>query len=114
MCSSWSACCRSDEAGGPECRPYVVANSSAVGAGLRPARTALSLCYTHMDACRSAQAASWWQRADQLIRDLPEGPEHGLHAWFAGRMRGDAGDIDGHQAQAQKALDIANTDRSRS
>ena len=69
--------------------------------------TALSLCYTHMDACRSAQAASWWQRADQLIRDLPEGPEHGLHAWFAGRMRGDAGDIDGHQAQAQKALDIA-------
>ena len=65
-------------------------------------RTALSLCYTHMDACEPSPAASWWQRADELIASLPEGPEHGLHAWFAGRARGDAGDIDGQEQHAQR------------
>ena len=71
------------------------------------ARTALSLCYTHMDVCEPSLAASWWHRADELIASLPEGPEHGLHAWFAGRARGDAGDIDGHEKHAQHALEIA-------
>ncbi len=71
------------------------------------ARTALSLCYTHMDACQSSPAASWWRRAGELITALPEGPEHGLHAWFAGRARGEAGDIDGHEQHAQHALEIA-------
>jgi len=70
-------------------------------------RTALSLCYTHMDACEPSPAASWWQRADELIVGLAEGPEHGLHAWFAGRARGEAGDLEGHQLHAQRALEIA-------
>lgn len=69
-------------------------------------RTALGLCYTHMDACESSQATTWWRRADELISDLPEGPEHGLHAWFAGRARGDEGDLDGHEEHARRALDI--------
>lgn len=70
-------------------------------------RTALGLCYTHMDACESSPAASWWRRAEELISALPEGPEHALHAWFAGRACGDAGDLDGHERQAQRALEIA-------
>lgn len=70
-------------------------------------RTALGLCYTHMDACQFSAAKSWWRRADVLIVDLPEGPEHGLHAWFAGRARGEAGDLEAHELHATRALEIA-------
>lgn len=70
-------------------------------------RTALSLCYAHMDACEPSPAASWWRRADALIGSLPEGPEHALHAWFEGRACGERGDLDGHEQNAQRALDIA-------
>lgn len=69
-------------------------------------RTALGLCYTHMDACKPAQAAAWWQRADELIAQLPECPEHGLHAWFAGRTCGEQGDLEGHKRYAQRALEL--------
>jgi len=71
------------------------------------ARTALNLCYTHMDRCRSAQASSWWRRADELVVDLPDCPEHGLHAWFAGRACGDVGDVEGQAQHASRALEIA-------
>jgi len=71
------------------------------------ARTALALCYAHMDACEAALATSWWRRADGLIASLPEGPEHGLHAWFAGRACGGAGDHEGHEQHAQRAVEIA-------
>ncbi len=70
------------------------------------ARAALGLCYAHLDACAPAQGAAWWRRADELIAGIPEGPEHGLHAWFSGRERGNQGDLEGHEACARRALEI--------
>lgn len=69
-------------------------------------RTALGLCHAHLDACNPAQAAAWWRRADELIASLPESPEHGLHAWFAGRACGEQGDLEGHMRYAKRALEI--------
>jgi hypothetical protein len=76
-------------------------------------RTALGLCHAHMDACNSAQSAAWWQRADELIAPLPESPEHGLHAWFAGRACGDQGDLEGHKRHAQRALEVGRRFKDR-
>jgi tetratricopeptide (TPR) repeat protein len=70
-------------------------------------RTALLLCYTHMDSGEKSLAGSWWQRADAMILDVPEGPEHALHAWFAGRACGEQGDLEAQRTFAQKALEIS-------
>lgn len=70
-------------------------------------RTALALCHANADADNQAVASSWWIRADTLIGELGEGPEHGLHALFQARMRGLDGDLDGQEEAAQRAYDIA-------
>ncbi len=70
-------------------------------------RSALHLCYTHMDSGEKSVAGGWWHRADAMIHDVPEGPEHALHAWFAGRACGEQGNIDEQQVHAQKALEIS-------
>ncbi|GAA4623853.1 hypothetical protein GCM10023196_021730 [Actinoallomurus vinaceus] len=51
----------------------------------------------------AAVAQGWFQRAERLLADLPEGEEHGLLALFKGmaaRFRGDVGEADELAARA--------------
>jgi tetratricopeptide (TPR) repeat protein len=70
-------------------------------------RTALALCLSNGDASRPSVATAWWRRADGLILDLPEGPEHALHAWFQAQTHAWSGQVDEQGECAERALALA-------
>lgn len=70
-------------------------------------RTALGLCHANDDAGRRELMAAWWERAGELIAQVPEGPEHALHAWYQNRACGALGDLDGQEQNAERALELA-------
>ncbi len=78
------------------------------------ARTALALLHVNIDHARDAVAATWFHRAEELLAEVPEGPEHALLAWHRARAcsaRGAAGE---QLAYAREALALAlrHSDRS--
>lgn len=71
------------------------------------ARTALELVQVHLDLGRSAVAASWCARAEELLKDRPVGPAHGLLAWHQARAASDRGQMDVQEEFARRAHEIA-------
>ncbi|WP_372897576.1 serine/threonine-protein kinase [Stieleria sp.] len=80
-CARWTG--RFDEIVDPieQAHEAYVARADQRGA----VRTALELSHANDDAGRKALAAAWLGRADDLIAELPEGPEHAWQAWFHNR-----------------------------
>lgn len=89
--------------------PIERAHQEYVASGNRQGafHSALQLSQTNEDAGRQALAAAWWERADELIAGVPEGPEHAWHAWVQNRNCGAQGKLDEQERHAHHALELA-------
>jgi DNA-binding SARP family transcriptional activator len=86
------------------------AHNAFIEAGERPraARVAVVLCLHHAARLHLAVAGGWFQRAQRLLEDEPESPEHGFLAWAAAMFAIASGDLDGALDHARRAYDIGS------
>ena len=72
----------------------------------RAAMAAISLSANFGARRRFSVASGWFQRAQRLLADVPEGPEHGFLAWAATMFALATGDHDGALQAARRAFDL--------
>ena len=86
------------------------AHNAFVEAGERPraAMVAVVLCLHHAARLHLAVAGGWFQRAQRLLEEEPERPEHGFLAWAAAMFSIGGGDLDGALDHARRAHDIGS------
>jgi DNA-binding winged helix-turn-helix (wHTH) protein/ATP/maltotriose-dependent transcriptional regulator MalT len=72
------------------------------------ARVALILTNVKLEARELAIAKGWLQRALGYLKDEPEGKQHGMAAWLAGRVALFEGELDGCAELARRAMEIAD------
>jgi DNA-binding SARP family transcriptional activator len=78
----------------------------AAGQPRRAAMAAIVLSVNFGARRRFSVAGGWFQRAQRLLADEPEGPEHGFLAWAATMFALATGDRDGALQAARRAFDI--------
>jgi DNA-binding SARP family transcriptional activator len=78
----------------------------AEGQPRRAAMAAIVLSVNFGARRRFAVAGGWYQRAQRLLADQPEGPEHGFLAWAATMFALATGDHDGALQAARRAFDL--------
>jgi DNA-binding SARP family transcriptional activator len=78
----------------------------AEGQPRRAAMAAIVLSVNFGARRRFAVAGGWFQRAQRLLADQPEGPEHGFLAWAATMAALATGDHDGALQAARRAFDL--------
>jgi len=86
------------------------AHNAFVEAGERPraAMVAVVLCLHHAARLHLAVAGGWFQRAQRLLEEEPESPEHGFLAWAAAMFSIGGGDLDGALEHARRAHAIGS------
>jgi hypothetical protein len=84
------------------------AHTAFIEAGERPraALVAVVLCLHHAARLQLAVAGGWFQRAQRLLEEEPERPEHGFLAWAAAMFSIGGGDLDAGLDHARRAHDI--------
>ena len=78
----------------------------AEGRPRRAAMAAIVLSVNLGARRRFSVAGGWFQRAQRLLADEPEGPEHGFLAWAATMFALAAGDPEGALQAARRAFDL--------
>jgi DNA-binding SARP family transcriptional activator len=78
----------------------------AEGQPRRAAMTAIVLSVNLGARRRFSVAGGWFQRAQRLLADEPEGPEHGFLAWAGTMFALARGDHDGALQAARRAFDL--------
>ena len=78
----------------------------AEGQPRRAAMTAIVLSVNFGARRRFSVAGGWFQRAQRLLADEPEGPEHGFLAWAGTMFALATGDHDGALQAARRAFDL--------
>jgi DNA-binding SARP family transcriptional activator len=78
----------------------------AEGQPRRAAMTAIVLSVNLGARRRFSVAGGWFQRAQRLLAEEPEGPEHGFLAWAATMVALATGDHDGALQAARRAFDL--------
>jgi DNA-binding SARP family transcriptional activator len=72
----------------------------------RAAVVAVVLCLHHAARLHLAVAGGWFQRAQRLLEDETECPEHGFLAWAAALFAIGTGDLQGGLEQARRTHDV--------
>jgi DNA-binding SARP family transcriptional activator len=78
----------------------------AEGQAGRAAMVAIVLSANYGARRRFSVAEGWFQRAQRLLTDEPEGPEHGFLAWARAMLDVGAGDLNAAVEAARRAFDI--------
>ena len=78
------------------------------GNGRRAARVALSLARDYRGKLAPAVAMGWLNRAQRLLAEEPECPEHGHLSWIHTNVAVSTGDLDGAFEHATRTLEIGN------
>jgi tetratricopeptide (TPR) repeat protein len=78
----------------------------AEGQPRRAAMAAIVLSVNFGARRRFAVAGGWFQRAQRLLAEEPEGPEHGFLAWAGSMFALATGDHDGALRAARRAFDL--------
>jgi DNA-binding SARP family transcriptional activator len=78
----------------------------AEGQPRRAAMTAIVLSVNFGARRRFSVAGGWFQRAQRLLAEEPEGPEHGFLAWAGTMFALATGDHDGALQEARRAFDL--------
>jgi DNA-binding SARP family transcriptional activator len=78
----------------------------AEGQPRRAAMAAIVLSVNFGARRRFSVAGGWFRRAQRLLADQPEGPEHGFLAWAATMFALGTGDHDGALQAARRAFDL--------
>jgi DNA-binding SARP family transcriptional activator len=72
----------------------------------RAAVVAVVLCLHHAARLHLAVAGGWFQRAQRLLEQEPECPEHGFLAWGAAMFSIGSGDLDAGVGHARRAYEL--------
>jgi DNA-binding SARP family transcriptional activator len=80
----------------------------AEGRPRRAAMAAIALCLNLGARRRFSVAGGWFQRAQRLLAEEPEGPEHGFLAWAATMAALATGDHDTALPAARQAFDLGH------
>jgi DNA-binding SARP family transcriptional activator len=72
----------------------------------RAAVVAVVLCLHHAARLHLAVAGGWFQRAQRLLEQEPECPEHGFLAWAAAMFSIGGGDLDAGLDNARRAYEV--------
>lgn len=86
---------------------HAVAAFEEAGERESAARGALILTNVKLEARELAIAKGWHQRALSYLKGEPEGKQHGMAAWLAGRLALFEGALDQCAELARKAMEIA-------
>jgi DNA-binding SARP family transcriptional activator len=78
----------------------------AEGQPRKAAMVAVVLSVNYGARRRLSVAEGWFHRAERLLADEPEGPEHGFLAWAGAMSAVAAGDLGGALRAAQRAFDL--------
>lgn len=78
----------------------------AEGQPRRAAMTAIALSVNFGARRRFSVAGGWFQRAQRLLAEEPDGPEHGFLAWAGTMFALATGDHDGALQAARRAFDL--------
>jgi DNA-binding SARP family transcriptional activator len=78
----------------------------AEGQPRRAAMAAIVLSVNYGARRRFSVAGGWFQRAQRLLADEPDGPEHGFLAWAGTMFALGTGDHDGALQAARRAFDL--------
>jgi len=87
---------------------HAVAAYDEAGERESAARVALILTNVKLEARELAIAKGWHQRALSYLKGEPEGKQHGMAAWLAGRLALFDGQLDQCAELARKATEIAD------
>ncbi len=71
------------------------------------AATACELATVYYERRQPARSAAWLRRAERLLPDLSEGPEHAFVAWLRGRSFWESRRWEEATVEAERALEIA-------
>jgi DNA-binding SARP family transcriptional activator len=78
----------------------------AEGQAVKAAMVAIVLSANYGARRRFSVAEGWFQRAQRLLSDQPEGPEHGFLAWARAMLDVGAGDLNAAAEAARRAFDL--------
>jgi len=79
---------------------------SDAGDRRRTAVAAVVLCLHHAARLHLAVAGGWFGRAQRLLEEEPEGPEHGFLAWAAAMFSIGGGDLEGGLEHSRRAYEV--------